>query len=113
MTPDDADPWPGGSAGRRFAGPRPLRRPWLLIAASLLLAVLSTVLWVKWSESRNRAAALQAELRQVYTEAEAIRLQATRAQERIVQLEQQLRLLETEGAGAPRPGRAAPRPRSR
>jgi hypothetical protein len=84
-----------------------------LIAAALLLAVLSTVLWVKWSESRSRAAALQAELRQVYAEAEAIRLQATRAQERIAQLERQVRLLEADDAAPPRAGRGAPRGRPR
>ncbi len=115
MTPDDVDSRPSGFPGhRRFAGQRPARRPWLLIAASLLLAVLSTVLWVKWADSRNRAAALQAELRQVYAEAEAIRLQATRAQERIAQLERQVHALEAERAGAsPRAGRPAPRARSR
>jgi type II secretory pathway pseudopilin PulG len=77
------------------------RRPWLLIAASLLLAVLSTVLWIKWSDSRDRAERLQAELRQVYAEAEAIRLQATRAQQRIGQLEREVQSLTAERAPAP------------
>jgi hypothetical protein len=67
------------------------RRPWLLIAASLLLAVLSAVLWGKWAESRDRAAQLQAELKQVYIEAEALRTQAARAEQRASQLERELR----------------------
>jgi hypothetical protein len=113
MKPDDGETWSGGAPGhRRFAVPRSPRRPWLLIAAALLLAVLSTVLWVKWSESRSRAAALQAELQQVYAETEAIRLQAVRAQERIAQLERQLRLLEADDS-AQRGSRGAPRSKPR
>jgi cell division protein FtsB len=67
------------------------RRPWLLIVAALLLAVLSTVLWAKWEESRVRAERLQAEIKQVYAETEALRTQAARAQQRVTQLERQLR----------------------
>jgi type VI protein secretion system component VasK len=67
------------------------RRPWLLIVAALLLAVLSTVLWAKWEESRVRAERLQAEIKQVYSEAEALRTEAARLQQRVVQLERQLR----------------------
>jgi cell division protein FtsB len=67
------------------------RRPWLLIVAALLLAVLSAVLWVKWEESRVQAERLQAEIKQVYAETEALRTQATRAQQRVMQLERQLR----------------------
>jgi hypothetical protein len=67
------------------------RRPWLLIVAALLLAVLSTVLWAKWEESRVRAERLQAEVKQVYGEAEALRTEAARLQQRVVQLERQLR----------------------
>ncbi len=66
-------------------------RPWLLIIASLLLAVLSTVLWAKWVDTRARADRLQAELKQVYAEAEALRTQAAKAQQRVTQLEQQMR----------------------
>jgi septal ring factor EnvC (AmiA/AmiB activator) len=88
---------------RRLARPR---RPWLLIVAALLLAVLSTVLWAKWAGSRGRAEQLQAELKQVYAEAEALRTQAARAQQRIAQLEQQMRALERA-----RPGGAAKEPR--
>ena len=67
------------------------RRPWLLIVAALLLAVLSAVLWVKWEESRVRAERLQAEIKQVYAETEALRTQAAQAQQRVTQLERQLR----------------------
>ena len=35
------------------------RRPWALIAACLVLVVLSTVLWVKWSAARRDGARLQ------------------------------------------------------
>lgn len=67
------------------------RRPWLLIVAALLLAVLSTVLWAKWEESRVRAERLQAEIKQVYSETEALRTREARAQQRVQQLERQLR----------------------
>ena len=78
---------------RRMLRPR---RPWLLIIASLLLAVLSAVLWAKWADTRARAERLQAELKQVYAEAEALRTQAARAQQRLAQLEQQMRALGSE-----------------
>ena len=67
------------------------RRPWLLIVATLLLTVLSAVLWVKWEESRVHAELLQAEIKQAYAETEALRTQAARAQQRVTQLERQLR----------------------
>lgn len=79
------------------------RRPWLLIVAALLLAVLSAVLWAKWADSRIRAERLQAELKQVYGEAEALRTQANRAQQRVSQLEQQLRELSVAASGPPKP----------
>ena len=79
-------------------------RPWLLIAAALLLAILSTVLWVKWRESRTRADQLQRELKQVYAEAETLRTQATRAQQRIAQLEREGRAMSPgEGGARPKP----------
>jgi septal ring factor EnvC (AmiA/AmiB activator) len=113
MRPDDGDSWQDASLRRRFTDQAYPRRPWLLIAAALLLTVLSAVLWAKWSESRDRAERLQAELRQVYAEAEAIRLQATRAQQRIGQLEREVRALEAERANPPAspkdPKRARPR----
>ena len=83
-------PAPGTIAARLARRIRP-RRPWMLIVAGLLLAVLSAVLWAKWEESRVRAERLQAEIKQVYAEAEALRTQAARAQQRVTQLERQLR----------------------
>jgi hypothetical protein len=68
------------------------RRPWALIAAALLLVVLSVVLWAKWSESRSEVERLRAELKVVYMEAEAIRTQAALAQQRVAVLEKQLGL---------------------
>ena len=113
MTAGDSPADPLGPGSRRLA-PERLRRPWLLIAAALALAVLSTVLWVKWADSRGRVRLLEAELKQVYAEAETIRLQAARAQERLAQLEERVRLLEAERASqAPRPARAPGRPRPR
>ncbi len=82
---------PSPIARRGLLSSRP-RRPWLLIVAALLLAVLSTVLWVKWEESRVQAERLQAEIKQVYAETEALRTQASRAQQRVTQLERQLRV---------------------
>jgi septal ring factor EnvC (AmiA/AmiB activator) len=104
MRPDD-EPWDGPDVHRRYAAPAYPRRPWLLIAAALLLALLSAVLWAKWADSRDRAERLQAELKQLYAETEAIRLQATRAQQRITQLERDLRALEAERAAAAAPAR--------
>ena len=82
----------GTSAARIMRSAAP-RRPWLLIAAALLLAVLSMTLWVKWKDSRSRAEQLHAELRQVYAEAETLRTVATRAQQRIGELERDVRAL--------------------
>ncbi len=92
---------------RMMASSRP-RRPWVLMTAALLLAILSAVLWVKWKDSRTRADRLQAELKQVYAEAEALRTQATRAQERIAQLERDLRARSAAEGGA----KPAPKPKS-
>jgi type VI protein secretion system component VasK len=90
------------------AGPlrdeRPPRRPWTLIAACLVLVVLSAVLWVKWSGARREAAKLQNEMTRVYKEAEDLRLQAALAQERIGKLERELRALHAERAAAARTG---------
>ncbi len=96
----------GPMTRRELQASRP-RRPWLLIVASLLLAVLSAVLWAKWEESRVRAERLQAEIKQVYAETEALRTQAARAQQRATQLERQLRDGETDRSFArPRATRA-------
>jgi hypothetical protein len=75
--------------------PRP-RRPWALIAACLVLVVLSTVLWVKWSAARRDGARLQKELTRVYAEAEDLRLQAALAHERMAKLEREIRALNAE-----------------
>jgi septal ring factor EnvC (AmiA/AmiB activator) len=112
MSTDREDSWREASIQRQLAGQPYPRRPWLLIAASLLLAVLSVVLWAKWADSRDRADRLQAELKQVYAEAEAIRLQATRAQQRIGQLEREIQSLTAERA-APSSKEPARRPRPR
>jgi len=72
------------------------RRPWLLVVASLMLVVLVGVVWGKWSESRNEADQLRAELKQVYREAEGLRTQAVQAEQRVDLLEQQVRALRAE-----------------
>src|SRR5882672_1394314 len=64
-------------------------RPWLLIVAALLFALLSAILWAKWRDSRERADQLQAEIKQAYAEAEALRMKATLAEQRIAQLERE------------------------
>jgi len=75
------------------------RRPWALIAACLILVVLTAMLWMKWSDSRRNAARLEKELTRVYKEAEDLRLQATLAHERTVKLERQVRALQAERDG--------------
>jgi cytochrome c-type biogenesis protein CcmH/NrfG len=72
--------------------PRP-RRPWTLVAAALLLAMLSIILWGNWRTARSERDRLDAELKKVYAEAEALRMEAALAKQRINQLEQQLRVL--------------------
>jgi cytochrome c-type biogenesis protein CcmH/NrfG len=72
--------------------PRP-RRPWTLVAAALLLALLSIILWGNWRTARSERDRLDAELKKVYAEAEALRMEAALAKQRINQLEQQLRAL--------------------
>jgi len=66
-------------------------RPWLLIVAALLFAVLSAILWARWRDSRDRADQLQAEIKQAYEETEALRLKAATAEQRVVQLERELK----------------------
>ena len=82
---------------------RPPRRPWALIAACVILVVLTAMLWMKWSDSRRNAARLEKELTRVYKDAEDLRLQATLAHERTVKLERQVRALQAERDGLSRP----------
>jgi len=90
------------------AGPlrdeRPPRRPWALIAACLVLVILSAVLWAKWSGAQREAAKLQKEMTRVYKEAEDLRLQAALAQERIGKLEREARALHAERVAAAKAG---------
>lgn len=72
------------------------RRPWALIIAALLLAVLVAVFWAKWSESRAEVERLRAELKVVYSEAEALRTLATQMQQRVTILEKQVQGIRTE-----------------
>ena len=87
---------------------RQRRRPWALIAACLVLVVLTAVLWVKWSSTRRDAARLQKELTRVYKEAEDLRLQAALAQERIGKLEREIRALNAERDRQTKPADAKP-----
>jgi uncharacterized coiled-coil DUF342 family protein len=63
--------------------------------AALLFAVLSAILWAKWRDTRDRADQLQAEIKQAYAEAEALRLKAATAEQRVVQLERELKAAST------------------
>ena len=85
------------------------RRPWTLIAACLVLVLLSAVLWGKWSGTRRDAAKLQKELTRVYKEAEDLQLQAALAQERIGKLEREIRALHAERDRQAKPAEDKPR----
>lgn len=67
------------------------RRPWLLIGACVLLVMLSATLWAKWRETRERADQLATEMKEVYREAEKLRTESAAAEQRIIQLERQVR----------------------
>src|SRR5262245_6193306 len=93
------------------------RRPWALIGAALLLAVLVVVLWFRWTETRAETLRLRAELKDVYVETEKYRLEATQAHQKLALLEPQLASMRAERdealaklvAAKPKP--AATRPR--
>lgn len=103
----------------RVASDRP-RRPWALIVAALLLAVLVVVLWFRWAETRAEAARLRAELKDVYAEAEKYRLEVAQAQPKLSLLEAQVASIRAErdealsrlAAAGPKP-KPAPAPRRR
>lgn len=101
------------------------RRPWILIILSPILAALALWAGVEWRNALEREGRLRAELKQVYLEAEALRLEAAQARERGALLEQQVgeltrekeeitrRVSEAEAQlkasrGRPRPTRPAP-----
>src|SRR5262249_40055106 len=70
--------------------PRP-RRSRLHIVALLSLAALSVFFLVKWNASLTRADQLHSELKQVYAEAESLRSRAMHAEQRIADLEKDVR----------------------
>lgn len=74
----------------------PPRRPWVLIVASLLLAALTAWMGVQWKQGEDREAKLRAELKQVYLEAEQMRVMAQQAQQRVSLLEKQVMALTAE-----------------
>jgi septal ring factor EnvC (AmiA/AmiB activator) len=83
-------------ARERDLGKEPSRRPWLLIIASLLFAVLSTWTGFQWKRGAEQETKLRAELKQVYLEAEQIRAQAAQSQQRVSLLEKQVMTLSAE-----------------
>ncbi|MFQ5897244.1 MAG: hypothetical protein ACE5JN_03265 [Candidatus Methylomirabilia bacterium] len=68
-------------------------RPWLLIVASLVLALMAAGAGIAWRHGVARERQLRAELRQVYEEAEMLRTYAVQWQERAEFLEKQLSAL--------------------
>ncbi len=118
MRGEDRDTSSSAALERRAARRPRTRRPWALIFAALLLALLSSALWIKWRDARTRADQLDAELKKVYAEAEALRMEGALAKQRIGQLEHQLRALSGErnknGATPAKDQRGAPaRPNGR
>ena len=71
-------------------------RPWLLIIASILLAGLATWTGFQWKKGADQEVKLRGELKQVYLEAEQLRLQAVQAQQRVSLLEKQVMALSAE-----------------
>ena len=79
--------------GSRPANPP---RPWLLIIASLLFAGLATWTGFQWKKGADQDAKLRVELKEVYLEAEQLRVQAAQAQQRVFLLEKQVMALSAE-----------------
>ena len=72
------------------------RRPWALIIASLLLALIAAWTSVQWKQARDQEAKLRAEMKQVYLEAEQLRALAAQSQQRVSLLEKQVMALSAE-----------------
>ncbi|MBI2155105.1 MAG: hypothetical protein HYV92_08780 [Candidatus Rokubacteria bacterium] len=72
------------------------RRPWLLIIASLLLAVLAAWTSYQWRQARDQEIKLRSEVKQVYLEAEQLRALASQSQQRVSLLEKQVMALSAE-----------------
>lgn len=68
-------------------------RPWLLIVASLFLALLAAGTGVAWRRGVEREKQLRVELRQVYREAETLRSYVVQWQDRAEFLERQVSAL--------------------
>src|SRR5574337_1391875 len=78
----------------------PAGRPWLLIAAALVLAgVLAYVLLGAYIPSRHRMAGLEAEIKEVYQKEADLQTQLARSLQRNELLQQQLAALAAERAG--------------
>ena len=75
------------------------RRPWLLLILSPLLALLTLWAGIQWRSGLEREDRLRAELKQVYVEAETLRLQGAQAQQKVTILERQVRELAGEITG--------------
>ncbi len=71
-------------------------RPWFLIFASVLLAVLAAWTGIQYKRSAQREQRLRAELKQVYLEAENLRSVATQWRERAILIERQTSALTVE-----------------
>ena len=75
------------------------RRPWLLLILSPLLALLALWAGIQWRSGLEREDRLRAELKQVYVEAETLRLQGAQAQQKVSILQRQVAELAGELAG--------------
>ncbi|MBI4610952.1 MAG: hypothetical protein HY726_18325 [Candidatus Rokubacteria bacterium] len=86
-------------AGRGFSdrdADRAPGRPWGLIVASVLLAVLAAWTGIQYKRTADREGRLQAEIRQIYQEAEALRSVATQWRDRAMLLQQRVSALTLE-----------------